>query len=202
MAALTRTKAKQNTLYGRRGINTIYRRNTRRTIYGKGLWDDLKKLGKKLWDNKDKIIKVADNVGKSGLLSDAKNLFKKIKDGKIGEAIKDGEKIINIGSTLYKDNEKDVRSILGIGKHRTLYGPPINPDKVALKTYLSAPVAKRNIVNQPHSRVGFDTVGISQVLPEMRPKTRSNNGLNPRKVVKKMSKQYIKKIMGSGIKQL
>jgi hypothetical protein len=227
MTALTRH---QNSLYRRKNINTIYQRKNTRSIYGGGWWDNVKKFGQKIWDNRDNIIEIGKKIGESGIIGNVKDLFNKVKTGDYKGAVDIAKVGAEKGSKILNDNQDTLRNILGIGRKRggaivmpggamrmpggairmpggairmpggarTVYGPYKNEDAVARKAYMSVPVSLRKKVNQPNPGLPFDSAVISKEMPEDTPVVT----VKPRKYVKKMSKQYIKKITGKGITRL
>ena len=181
MAALTRH---QNSLYRRKNINTIYQRKNTRSIYGGGWWDNVKKFGQKIWDNRDKIIEIGKKIGESGIIGNVKDIYNKVKTGDYKGAVDIAKVGTEKGTKIFNDNQDTIRNILGIGRRRG--GAMVMPG------------GARSVLKKPDPRMPL----VNDVLPQDMPNVNNKPDIMPRKYVKKMSKQYIRKITGKGITRL
>ena len=205
MAALTRH---QNSLYRRKNINTIYQRKNTRSIYGGGWWDNVKKFGQKIWDNRDKIIEIGKKIGESGIIGNVKDIYNKVKTGDYKGAVDIAKVGTEKGTKIFNDNQDTIRNILGIGRRRG--GAMVMPGGARLSARSSAgamrmpggamvmPGGARSVLKKPDPRMPL----VNDVLPQDMPNVNNKPDIMPRKYVKKMSKQYIRKITGKGITRL
>lgn len=212
MAALTRH---QNSLYRRKNINSIYQRKNTRSIYGGGWWDNVKKFGQRIWDNRDKIIEIGKKIGESGIIGNVKDLFNKVKTGDYKGAVDIAKVGTKTGTTIFNDNQDTIRNILGIGRKRggarlsarssagamVMPGGAMSMPGGAMRMPGGAmvmPGGARSVLKKPDPRMPL----VNDVLPQDMPNVNNKPDIMPRKYVKKMSKQYIRKITGKGITRL